>query len=121
MRTSNQPQPLAGNVLSAAPAFTAAQLTGVLLPRSVSPFGCGRAQNTSVHDVGLAQARIMSAFQSRPVRASTRSVHARFSNRPFGIKHFQANQQDGPQRWNDVPRGTMDEVSSHVRLDPPFV
>src|SRR6516225_11452647 len=21
--------------------------------------------------------------------------------------------------WNDVPRGTMDEVSSHVRLDPP--
>ena len=25
------------------------------------------------------------------------------------------------QRWNDVPRGTMDEVSSHVRLDLPFV
>ena len=24
------------------------------------------------------------------------------------------------QRWNDVPRGTMDEVSSHVRLDPPI-
>ena len=23
--------------------------------------------------------------------------------------------------WNDVPRGTMDEVSSHVRLDLPFV
>ena len=23
------------------------------------------------------------------------------------------------QRWNDVPRGTMDEVSSHVRLDLP--
>src|SRR5215470_12116428 len=22
-------------------------------------------------------------------------------------------------RWNGVPRGTMDEVSSHVRLDPP--
>src|SRR3954471_4716580 len=22
------------------------------------------------------------------------------------------------ERWNDVPRGTMDEVSSHVRLDP---
>ena len=21
--------------------------------------------------------------------------------------------------WNDVPRGTMDEVSSHVRLDLP--
>jgi hypothetical protein len=21
------------------------------------------------------------------------------------------------QRWKDVPRGTMDEVSSHVRLD----
>ena len=24
-------------------------------------------------------------------------------------------------RWNDVPRGTMDEVSSHVRLNLPFV
>src|SRR5271170_1110957 len=23
--------------------------------------------------------------------------------------------------WNDVPRGTMDEVSSYVRLDLPFV
>ena len=23
--------------------------------------------------------------------------------------------------WHDVPRGTMDEVSSHVRLDLPFV
>ena len=22
--------------------------------------------------------------------------------------------------WHDVPRGTMDEVSSYVRLDPPF-
>jgi hypothetical protein len=21
------------------------------------------------------------------------------------------------ERWNDVPRGTMDEVSSHIRLD----
>src|SRR5450830_1789111 len=25
------------------------------------------------------------------------------------------------ERWNDVPRGTMDEVSSFGRLDPPFV
>ena len=25
------------------------------------------------------------------------------------------------ERWNNVPRGTMDEVSSHVRLDLPFV
>ena len=25
------------------------------------------------------------------------------------------------QRWNDVPRGTMDEVSLYVRLDLPFV
>ena len=25
------------------------------------------------------------------------------------------------ERWNDVPRGTMDEVSSHVDLDLPFV
>ena len=25
------------------------------------------------------------------------------------------------ERWNDVPRGTMDEVSSYVRLDLPFV
>src|SRR5262245_59879300 len=25
------------------------------------------------------------------------------------------------ERWHDVPRGTMDEVSSHVRLDLPFV
>ena len=24
------------------------------------------------------------------------------------------------ERWHDVPRGTMDEVSSHVRLDLPF-
>src|SRR5258706_13865804 len=24
------------------------------------------------------------------------------------------------QRWNDVPRGTMDEVSSYVRLDLPI-
>jgi hypothetical protein len=23
------------------------------------------------------------------------------------------------QRWNDVPRGTMDEVRSYVRLDLP--
>jgi len=25
------------------------------------------------------------------------------------------------ERWNDVPRGTMDEVSSHFRLNLPFV
>ena len=25
------------------------------------------------------------------------------------------------QQWKDVPRGTMDEVSSHVRLDLPFI
>src|SRR5436309_590295 len=25
------------------------------------------------------------------------------------------------QRWNDVPRGTMDEVSSYVRLDLPLL
>src|SRR5215470_6262108 len=25
------------------------------------------------------------------------------------------------ERWNDVPRGTMDEVSSHVRLDLPLI
>jgi hypothetical protein len=25
------------------------------------------------------------------------------------------------ERWNDVPRGTMDEVSSHVRLDLPSI
>ena len=25
------------------------------------------------------------------------------------------------ERWNDVPRGTMDEVRSYVRLDLPFV
>ena len=25
------------------------------------------------------------------------------------------------ERWNDVPRGTTDEVRSDVRLDPPFV
>jgi hypothetical protein len=25
------------------------------------------------------------------------------------------------ERWNDVPRGTMDEVRSHVGLDLPFV
>ena len=24
------------------------------------------------------------------------------------------------RRWNDVPHGTMDEVSSYVRLDLPF-
>ena len=24
------------------------------------------------------------------------------------------------ERWDDVPRGTMDEVSSHVRLDLPL-
>ena len=24
------------------------------------------------------------------------------------------------QQWKDVPRGTMDEVSSHVRLNLPF-
>jgi hypothetical protein len=25
------------------------------------------------------------------------------------------------ERWNDVPGGTMDEVSSHVRLDLPSI
>ena len=25
------------------------------------------------------------------------------------------------ERWNDVPRGTLDEVSSYVRLNLPFV
>ena len=25
------------------------------------------------------------------------------------------------ERWNDVPRGTMDEVSSFGRLDLPFL
>ena len=29
--------------------------------------------------------------------------------------------RESTQRWNDVPRGTMDEVSSHVRLDLPTI
>ena len=28
--------------------------------------------------------------------------------------------QSSTERWKDVPCGTMDEVSSYVRLDPPF-
>ena len=49
----------------------------------------------------------------------TREVAAAHENRtgsnPIG------EHSSSTQRWNDVPRGTMDEVSSHVRLDLPFV
>jgi len=66
--------------------------------------------------------------QSRPVRASNGSVHARFSNRPFGVKHFQTIRRysgdvahglallfgigtkalpswDSRTRWNNLYRG----------------
>ena len=36
----------------------------------------------------------------------------------FGIE---MNTLRSTERWNDVPRGTMDEVRSYVRLDLPFV
>jgi hypothetical protein len=39
------------------------------------------------------------------VRASSNAIGGNSSSTP---------------RWNDVPRGTMDEVSSHVRLDLPM-
>jgi|SRR5262245_39667646 len=31
----------------------------------------------------------------------------------------QIKQEKSDQRWNDIPRGTMDEVSSYVRLNLP--
>src|SRR5208282_4384636 len=40
-------------------------------------------------------------------------------NRPGS--HPIGGNSSSTERWNDVPRGTMDEVSSHVRLDLPFV
>ena len=49
-------------------------------------------------------------------RASRRQQHDnRARSDPIG------GNSSSTQRWNDVPRGTMDEVSSHVRLDLPFV
>ena len=37
---------------------------------------------------------------------------------PFASVPIEGN-PSSTERWNDVPRGTMDEVSSHVRLDLP--
>jgi hypothetical protein len=39
----------------------------------------------------------------------------------LGLSHKIEGNFEPHERWNDVPRGTMDEVSSRVRLDPPFV
>src|SRR4051794_12320473 len=43
--------------------------------------------------------------------------------RIFATGVFGAGEKGGAmiKRWNDVPRGTTDEVSSHVRLDLPSV
>ena len=50
-------------------------------------------------------------------------VHARPRPPSRGRPHKRdiGGKSSSTQRWNDVPRGTMDEVSSHVRLDLPFV
>jgi transposase len=39
---------------------------------------------------------------------------------PYGI-NYDRRISSSTERWNDVPRGTMDEVSSLGRLDLPFV
>ena len=39
-------------------------------------------------------------------------------NNAAGSNPIEGN-SSSTERWNDVPRGTMDDVSSHVRLDPP--
>jgi hypothetical protein len=47
----------------------------------------------------------------RQVQADRRRKMSDLAN----VRHIQG----GIDAWNDVPRGTMDEVSSHVRLDLP--
>jgi hypothetical protein len=39
---------------------------------------------------------------------------------PFSINAIGGN-SSSTQRWSDVPRATMDEASSHVRLDLPTI
>jgi hypothetical protein len=46
---------------------------------------------------------------------ATTAAWSRAASNPIG------GNSNSTERWNDVPRGTMDEVSSHVRLDLPFV
>ena len=44
----------------------------------------------------------------------------RFSNRPFGVDQIRSGgNPSSTLQWKDVPRGTMDEVRSHVRLNLP--
>jgi hypothetical protein len=45
---------------------------------------------------------------------------SRVARSPFDCGHFDQSRERRTQQWKDVPRGTMDEVSSHVRLNLPF-
>ena len=50
----------------------------------------------------------------------TREQAAAAARNASGSNPIEGN-SSSTERWNDVPRGTTDEVSSHVRLDLPFV
>src|SRR5271157_5994869 len=67
-------------------------------------------QNNAIHPLPQRVAFFSSAgpgrLQQRDDRAGSNAIGGKSSS---------------TERWNDVPRGTMDEVSSHVRLDLPFV
>ena len=52
----------------------------------------------------------------RRTREQAAAVHENYA----GSNPIEGNSSSA-QRWNDVPRGTMDEVSSHFRLNLPFV
>jgi hypothetical protein len=58
---------------------------------------------------------------SRAVSARICTYEAHPQTRPVSAARLKINAIRGnprsTQRWKDVPRGTMDEMSSHVRLD----
>src|SRR5262245_40746791 len=56
----------------------------------------------------------MAPSSGGPGRRPRQQHENRSGSNPIG-----GNSRSTPQ-WNDVPRGTMDEVSSHVRLNLPF-
>jgi hypothetical protein len=49
-----------------------------------------------------------------PGDSRDRDYESRSGSNPIG------ENSRSTQQWKDVPRGTMDEVSSHVRLNLPF-
>ena len=113
------------------------------------PSATRRAQNTSIHRLGAAGPACLSRrtgpddvtqsagsspaslavflqqiVESLDCEGLQRCVVLRARNRalpPLASHLARRETSSSTERWKDVPRGTMDEVSSHVALDLPFV